>query len=136
MRKLNFSEIGYALIIFTAFTLIAHFANAQQQPTIGKTIKGCTAVGGYKGGDFTVRYEKTVAVAITPEGSDYWVFYPDDLERHRRTDGSLIALLLPTKRFIEDGKPKKILFTEHKMKICLCPKFFWGPGDPGVSADH
>lgn len=121
-----------------AVCLFAAFAVAEDPPTrIGKTLKGCSAVGGYVSGDFRIRYEKVVAVAINPQGTDYWVFFPDELEqRHRRADKSLIALTLPTERFIEDGRPKTIQFTEHKMVLCKCPRFFWGAGDPGVSAEH
>lgn len=81
---------------------------------------GCVCVGqGYNG---SAAYEMVRVVAEMPGGGDYWVFYPEHLEeRHRRHDGTLIALKLSRDAFIPRGKNGK-----GRLGRTRCPESMWG----------
>ncbi len=92
--------------------------------------EGCICTGqSYAGGSV---YESVLVVAITPEGSDYWVFYPEHLEdRHRRHDGTLMALRMPTEQFLPRGK-----FRAGKMGRLRCPESLWGNDTQMANAER
>lgn len=106
----------------TLFVAAQTFADEPAKLNPKGFIQGCVCTG--EGYDGSARYEQVLVVAITPEGSDYWIFYPEHLEdRHRRSDGSLIALRLPTERFLQRGK-----FRQGKLGRLRCPEADAGRG--------
>lgn len=114
----------------TLFCVAQSFAGEPVKLNVKGFKEGCVCTGeSYQGG---ARYEKVLVVAMTPQGSDYWVFYTetqDMLEtRHRRSDGTLMALMLPVERFLEKNK-----FRPGKAGRLKCPDTYWSAG--GQTAD-
>lgn len=112
-------------VMYLMSVLLLIFVACASAP-VAKTkhyLRGCTAALTTAG---SVLYERVVVVGITPQGSTYWVFYPDrktDLPEGRKA----YAEALPVERFIEIGK------NGHAgNRPCRCPEALWSP--TGVTA--
>lgn len=120
-RRENPRAVFVTALLFALLIVISFNANADEPVQLNEKgfKKGCVCTGVNSAGDKS--YEKVLVVAQNPGGGDYWVFYPDYREeRHRRSNGSLIALRLPTEQFIPDHKFR----TSRRGKI-QCPPHFW-----------
>jgi len=120
LKRLSPAVLILAFLIFA----ISVSAEEKEKPRLNEKAfkQGCICTGESYSGD--AQYDKVLAVAETPGGSEYWVFYPEDLEfRHRRSDGSLMALLLSKDVFLPRGQIR-----QGKIGPLRCPETMWGGG--------
>jgi hypothetical protein len=90
-------------------------------------LNGCTAALSHATG--SIFYERVVVVGITPQGSTYWVYYPD--RRSEPKEGrKAYAEAMPVEQFIERGK-----LGHAGGRPCRCPSELWGVSS-GISADQ
>lgn len=113
------------MYVMSFFLLVFVGCASAPVSTAKRWMHGCTPSLNRTTGE--LNYAEVLVVGETPDGNDFWVYYPGRLKQ-RKVEGKVPAERLSMAIFIENGAMKKVFG-----RPCKCPSRQWGVTS-GVSA--